>query len=260
MTTTSINDNRNDAERRYDAIRDGTFYSTPLELVEAPAAVDAELAILERDPDAPDKAHEKVLIGHIDGCHQVRASYLNNGELYCASATWNGLHMSTDGADYINIELGEGLGGSGSMHLHEWPLMIDLVQAGVVEQLVMLARQYATVSTLSAACAPLGTSPIVLAPAVRVENLYRDLNHPLQDVTNQPGVGPLAYTSYVAGVGDDQVELTFTTNGSFPPKVYMYGSEEPLDQVERVIANLQLLLADPRVVAARAAYAAQHRL
>jgi hypothetical protein len=88
-------------------------------------------------------------------------------------------------------------------------------------------------------------------PAVRVERLYYDETHPLGDMSLEPR-GPLAYVGYIVGAGDDTVEVSFNVAGDFPPEVSLFGRDAvPLDQVERAIANLQLLLADPRVQAAR---------
>jgi hypothetical protein len=107
---------------------------------------------------APEERYPDITIGTIDGC-AVIGHYSDETpyELYCASITWNGLHFSTDGTDYINLDLGNALeggvglaaenlqelGGCGDMHLHEWGKVKELAQSDVMEQLIALAKSKA---------------------------------------------------------------------------------------------------------------------
>lgn len=94
---------------------------------------------------------------------------------------------------------------------------------------------------------------------IREEHLYYDETHPLGDMSRESR-GPLAYVGYVLGDGDGEVEVSFKVDGDWPPEVNMFGRDAvPLSVVEAAIANLQKLLADPRVQAARSQYEASQR-
>ena len=90
--------------------------------------------------------------------------------------------------------------------------------------------------------------PAALQP-VTVERLWRDASNK-GDLCDKPR-GPLAYTSFLLGADDAQVEISFDAHGQSAPDVTLFnGDPIPLDQVLAAYANLQALLADPRVQAA----------
>ena len=86
--------------------------------------------------------------------------------------------------------------------------------------------------------------------AVAVEYLYYDATHPLRDLTEEAR-GPLAYTTYVCGCGDEKADIAFKMDGSAGPEISLFNDDpRPLATVLAAVANLQMLLADPRVHAA----------
>lgn len=90
--------------------------------------------------------------------------------------------------------------------------------------------------------------PAALQPVI-VEHLWRDASNK-GDLCDKPR-GPLAFTSYLLGAEDAQVEISFDAHGQSAPNVVLFnGDPLPLDQVLAAYANLQALLADPRVQAA----------
>ncbi len=109
----------------------------------------------EKPTPAPDERYPDIPLGTIAGCAVIgHYQYEAPHDLFSASLTWNGLHVSTDGDSYINLDLGHALeggegpaavslhelGGCGDMHLHEWGMVKALARTDVVEQLIALAR------------------------------------------------------------------------------------------------------------------------
>ena len=90
--------------------------------------------------------------------------------------------------------------------------------------------------------------PAALQP-VTVEHLWRDATN-RNELCSAPR-GPLAFTSYLLGADDAQVEISFDAHEQGAPSVVLFqGDPIPLDAVLAAYANLQALLADPRVQAA----------
>ena len=90
--------------------------------------------------------------------------------------------------------------------------------------------------------------PAALQP-VTVEHLWRDASNK-GELCSAPR-GPLAFTSYLLGTDDAQVEISFDAHEQSAPSVVLFqGDPIPLDAVLAAYANLQALLADPRVQAA----------
>lgn len=92
----------------------------------------------------------------------------------------------------------------------------------------------------------------VLAPAatVDVEYLYYDERRALRELTEE-ACGPLAFTTYICGHGREQAGITFQMDGTAGPVSSLFNRDpHPLATVLAAVANLQTLLADPRVHAA----------
>ncbi len=165
MTT----DNRSAAEKRYDATALST--RTPAQPERSPlfhelkdwidshfdeeeqaesTATDPMTKILEWIEDEslsapqPTDGHHDIPIGTIDGA-PVLGSYMENGKLYAAKVLWQGQQISTDGDTYLNLGLDSEHGCVGDMSLLEWGMSKALAQAGIVEQLIEMARQHATI-------------------------------------------------------------------------------------------------------------------
>jgi len=89
-----------------------------------------------------------IRIGAIDGV-PVLASYAHDGEIYRADMTWHGMKISTDGKSYVNLNTvndpGNVPGCVGDMHMHAWETIKAMALTGVMDQLIGLARQYATI-------------------------------------------------------------------------------------------------------------------
>jgi hypothetical protein len=103
------------------------------------------------------KGYCDIPIGTIDGA-AVLASYTHDGEIYSAEMTWHGMEIYTDGETYVNLNTGNdpgnALGCVGDMHIHEWETVKALAQTGVMDQLIALARQYATLKQFGGSTPP----------------------------------------------------------------------------------------------------------
>ena len=123
----------------------------------------------------------------------------------------------------------------------------DLERSGMM----YTATQLDAGSSVEEIAADVESAPIPpSAPAVAVEYLYYDATHPLRDLTEEAR-GPLAYTTYVCGCGDEQADIAFKMDGSAGPEISLFNDDpRPLATVLAAVANLQMLLADPRVHAA----------
>lgn len=115
-------DARTPAEIAYDAMR---LSPAP---VAAPLAKQSTLAA-----DVP--------IGMVDGC-QVLADYDEDGDIYQACMTWQGLEISTDGYSYFHLVKDEDskAGCDGDIDFAQWQLLSQAVKAGVVDALIELAQ------------------------------------------------------------------------------------------------------------------------
>ncbi len=92
----------------------------------------------------PADGHHDIPIGTIDSA-VVLGSYMENGKLYAAKVVWQDHQISTDGDTYLNLGLDSEHGCVGDMSLLEWGMSKALAQAGIVEQLIEMARQHATI-------------------------------------------------------------------------------------------------------------------
>lgn len=73
----------------------------------------------------------------------VQGVYDTDGTPAVVSVIWQGLQIHTDGEGYINLPTDDG-----DLTLPQWGAMRELVSAGVVDELVLLAQRFM--------CSPLG--------------------------------------------------------------------------------------------------------
>jgi hypothetical protein len=95
------------------------------------------------------------------------------------------------------------------------------------------------------------------APAAAIRVTYDHTNPNDDGDLNSDGIGDLAYTNFVCGEGDAKAEISFShlpLDDAGRAVVYLFGRDDvDLDQVERTLESLLVLLADPRVQALRSA-------
>jgi hypothetical protein len=203
-------------------------------------------AIAHRNGDeTPTASREDLLIGHIDGV-PVLASYLECGKLYSAHIDWQGIRVSTDGTDYINLPDHASLSTAGDFRVCDWQV---LARANVISRLVALAQAHPSYPPMLPA---LGGAAVCLSPAIRVGYVYHDPDEG-GDLTEKP-VGPLAWVDYECGEGDARARISFGAE-SEPYRLstaFAGHADIGLEAIERAIRNMQALLDDPRVKAARA--------
>jgi hypothetical protein len=215
-------DIRTEADRRYDAARDGSAY----------------VKAASFEPSTSPRSRDNVLIGHTDGC-EVRAHYMaddcdeGNGGLAWAEVVWNGLTISTDGCSYLNLPTSGGM--SGDMEPLEWLAVKTLAQTDVPERLMALARRYPRFADVPVApVAPVGT-PVEAVRFVCDDTL--DRRH-----------GQEIGTDYRCGE-----TVSYCPDDGSRPTLCAFGNDIFNDQLDRDLDNLITLLNDPRVQAARAA-------
>lgn len=249
MTT----DTRTETERAYDSLKDGSAYTKPQELkVWIDQQLEDETAIatwIDALPAAhpceeKDGSHSNILLGHIDG-YPVLAHYMpddpdeGGGALGWAKMAWNGIEIGTDGDSYLNLPMDGCFGGD--MKPAEWQTVKALAQTDVCERLMALALRYPRFADVPPA-----------APAVRTACWYRDPNNG-NDLTEEP-CGPLNWIDYVCDVGNVYTRISFNVERPHELSTSFAGHPDiDLNSIEQAMVNMQTLLADPRVKAAREA-------
>jgi hypothetical protein len=127
-----MSDPRTPAEIRYDAERSGALYTKP---DTAPPATPTE------------RGYWTTPLGMIDGL-PVTGHY-DNTMLFSAALEWHGLQISTDGVNYLNLDiddiaLGETGESVGDLSFTDWARLRALTQTDIVERLVALAADHTT--------------------------------------------------------------------------------------------------------------------
>jgi hypothetical protein len=254
MTT----DTRTEAERRYDAERDGTLYLVRQPAAAAPAwnapaalvtdyltavfrrfsteksmptvegiALMAEtimtLCAAEEDEPPPAAPSSAVTVEHDEGSITYRCG---SNAIYF-DPSYDGVQLSVFNCSAFELEE---------------------VDSGLPDLIALMADPRVR--------AALGRSPAMPpVSAIEVEHLYHDLDR-RGDLTEEPR-GPLAYVSYMMGEDGTKAEFSIRVDGSHAPYVSLPWSQEvATDTAEQAARNLLALLNDPRVQAARVRYEA----
>jgi len=230
-----------EAERRYDAERDGSAYAKADQFdyeAQRTATFQKLDVIAARVQSSRDSGHENILLGHIDGC-EVRAEYMpddpdeGNGELAAAKVTWQGITIATDGDSYLSLPMDGGF--VGDMEIAQWAVIKRVAHTDIPERLIALAQRYPTYqSTLVASELERDASAICIVRDVCDDSL-------------SPNFGREIGTDYMCG----ESLIHFPDSGE-PPTLITYDTERCDGNIERDLNDLITLLNSPEVQAARA--------
>jgi hypothetical protein len=231
-----------EAERAYDALKDGSAYTKP----ELPAEVaSGEISALQCAARWLDQqrvvnaqpAIPPVTVGRIEPdpvAYPNEVYPLPGTEYTCGSVL---IEFLDDGSAPTVYSFGRDC-----MSLVEAEQAMRQLQALLADPRVQAAQQ---------GTAP-ETDPPPAAPAVRTARWYRDPNHG-DDLTEEP-CGPLNWIDYLCGEGDAEALVSIDVTTGRIGHVRLAGEAiESLDALHKAMPNMFTILADPRVKAAREA-------